>query len=109
MTVKTLWIRDEYLNQILNGQKTIEVRVGYSNIRRLKVGDELMLNEKYHYRIRRIDFYSSFDELIQQENLSLIAPGLSNQQLLETLQEIYPQEKESLGVVALEIMPAEHE
>jgi ASC-1-like (ASCH) protein len=26
---KTLWIKDEYLNQILEGRKTIEIRVAY--------------------------------------------------------------------------------
>ncbi|MBM3190860.1 MAG: ASCH domain-containing protein, partial [Chloroflexi bacterium] len=41
--VKTLWIRDEYLQQILAGRKTVEVRVGYANIRRLRTGDALML------------------------------------------------------------------
>ena len=32
MRTKTLWIKDEYLQLILAGRKTIEVRVGYSNI-----------------------------------------------------------------------------
>jgi ASC-1-like (ASCH) protein len=29
MRIKTLWIKDEYLEQILEGRKTVEVRVGY--------------------------------------------------------------------------------
>ena len=32
MRTKTLWIKDEYLRLILTGLKTVEVRVGYSNI-----------------------------------------------------------------------------
>ena len=35
MHMKTLWIKDEYLQLILAGCKTIEVRVGYSNIEKL--------------------------------------------------------------------------
>lgn len=40
--MKTLWIKEEYLQQILEERKTIEVRVGYSNIRKLKIGDMLL-------------------------------------------------------------------
>lgn len=32
MRTKTLWIKDEYFQQILSGRKTVEARVGYSNI-----------------------------------------------------------------------------
>lgn len=43
MRTKTLWIKDGYLQFILAGRKTVEVRVGYSNIARLQAGDRLML------------------------------------------------------------------
>lgn len=36
---KTLWIKAEYLQHILTGRKTVEVRVGYRNITCLQVGD----------------------------------------------------------------------
>jgi len=54
MRAKTLWIKDEYLQLILDGRKTVEVRVGYSNITRLQGGDRLMLNGQHAYVIRRI-------------------------------------------------------
>jgi ASC-1-like (ASCH) protein len=44
---KTLWLKDEYLQQILNGRKTVEVRVAYSNVARLKPGDTLLLNDQH--------------------------------------------------------------
>jgi len=110
MRTKTLWIKDEYLQLILAGHKTIEVRVGYSNvgysnIKRLQVGDRLMLNDQYPFVIRRIGHYTSFEELLAHEDAASIAPGISRGELLETLRAIYPPEKESLGVVALEIAP----
>ena len=104
---KTLWLRDEYLQLILEGCKTIEVRVGYSNIRRLKSGDELLLNEVHHYRIVRIAWYSSFEELLQTEDSHQIAPDLSHDRLMSAFREIYPPEKEALGVAALEITKAQ--
>jgi ASC-1-like (ASCH) protein len=105
IVIKTLWIKDEYLQQILAGRKTIEVRVGYSNIRKLKVGDILMLNDCYRFIIRRIGNYASFEELLKNEDPAHIAPDLDPEQLLPEMRSLYPPEKEALGVVALEITP----
>jgi ASC-1-like (ASCH) protein len=100
---KTLWIRDEYLDWILRGDKTIEVRVGYSNIARLEAGDHLLLNEQYPYQILRIGRYPSFAELLAYEDPARIAPDLTPDELLVALHALYPAEKEALGVIALEI------
>jgi ASC-1-like (ASCH) protein len=104
--VKTLWIKDVYLAQILAGKKTVEVRVAYANIARLQVGDSLLLNEKYHYTIRRIGRYDDFDKLLKREDPQTIAPGIPADELLERMRAIYPPEKEAMGVIALEIYPA---
>ncbi len=105
MRVKTLWIQDKYLKQILEGRKTIEVRVGYSNIARLEVGDTLLLNGDYPFVIRRIGRYPNFEALLANEENRAIAPDLSANRLLEALRETYPTEKEVLGVIAVEIAP----
>jgi ASC-1-like (ASCH) protein len=104
---KTLWIKDDSLQQILNGRKTVEVRVGYSNIRRLRAGDRLLLNERYPYRLKRISVYASFADLLAHEDAQRIAPGMPVEQLLPEMRSLYPPEKEALGVVALEIEPEE--
>ena len=100
---KVLWIREPYLLQILAGRKTVEVRVAYSNIARLEVGDTLRLNDQHLAVIRRVAHYASFESLLQGEDPAAIAPDLCPEALLGKLREIYPSEKESLGVVALEI------
>ena len=102
--MKTLWIKDEYLRWILQGRKTIEVRVAYSNIARLLVGDHVMLNDQHPFVIQRIGRYANFAELLANENPQAIAPDLSSEQLLAALRKIYPPAKESLGVIALEIV-----
>ena len=101
-----MWIRDEYLAQILDGRKTVEVRVAYSNISRLKVGDSLMLNESYQYIIHRIGRYADFEALLAHEDATAIAPDIPAGELLERMRAIYPPDKEALGVIALEIAPA---
>ena len=101
---KTLWVKDEYLQQILSGRKTVEIRVAYSNIARLKPGDTLLLNDQHSYTILDIRRYPDFDALVEAENPATIAPDLMGRDaLLAACRAIYPPEKEALGVVALEI------
>ncbi len=101
---KTLWIKDEYLLQILDGRKTVEVRVAYNNIARLQAGDILLLNDRHRYLITNIRHYPTFKAMVAAENPAAIAPDLPGREaLLAACQVIYPPEKEALGVVALEI------
>jgi ASC-1-like (ASCH) protein len=101
---KTLWIKDEYLQQILDGRKTVEVRVAYSNIARLETGDTLLLNDQYLYIITDIRRYPDFEAMVAAEDPAIIAPELAGREdLLAACRAIYPPEKETLGVVALEI------
>ncbi|MEW5872293.1 MAG: ASCH domain-containing protein [Chloroflexota bacterium] len=99
-------MKEEYLRWILTGRKTIEVRVGYSNITRLQPGDRLLLNGEHAFAIRRVGRYASFEALLAHEEPAAIAPDIPPEQLLAALRSIYPAEKEALGVVALEIAPA---
>lgn len=101
--IKTLWIRESYLSQILAGRKTVEVRVGYKNIRRLQSGDQLKLNDQHLATIRRIGQYRDFEELLAHEDPAAIAPDLPQSELLAAIRQIYPPEKEALGAVALEL------
>jgi ASC-1-like (ASCH) protein len=103
--IKTLWIKDEYLEHILSGRKTVEIRVAYSNIIRLQLGDTLLLNEQHPYTIIDIRRYPDFDAMVAAEDPAAIAPGLPDRDaLLGACRAIYPPEKEALGVVALEIV-----
>ena len=101
--VKALWVREPYLSHILSGLKTVEVRVGYDNIRRLQPGDRLRLNDEHPVTIRRIGHYADFGDLLAHENPAAIAPGLPPDDLLAALRQIYPPDKEALGAVALEL------
>jgi len=96
--VKTLWIRDQYLQQILAGLKTVEVRVAYPSIARLRAGDLLLLNDCYRYRIRRAATYPGCETLLADEDPAAIAPGLPSGHLLAALREIYTPEREALSI-----------
>jgi ASC-1-like (ASCH) protein len=105
MREKLLWIRPIYLEWILTGRKTVEVRVAYPNILRLEVGDVLVLNELHRYQITRIARYPDFESLLAAEDPAAIAPDLPAEEVLPVLRRLYPPEKEALGAVALEIEP----
>jgi ASC-1-like (ASCH) protein len=101
---KTLWVKDEYLQQVLSGRKTVEVRVAYSNVARLEPGDRLLLNGQYPYVITAIRRYPDFEALVAAEDAVAIAPDLPGREaLLAACRAIYPPDKEALGVVALQI------
>ncbi len=102
--IKTLWIKDEYLQYILAGRKTVEVRVAYTNIARLEPGDILLLNDQHRYVVTAIRRYPDFGALVAAEDPATIVPDLSDREtLLAACRAIYSPEKEALGVVALEI------
>jgi ASC-1-like (ASCH) protein len=106
MRTKTLWIKEEYLALIRAGRKTVEVRVGYTNIARLQPGDRLLLNSEDLYTIQGVRRYTDFDEMLRHEDPAAIAPGFPPGELLPALRALYPAEKEALGVIALELAPA---
>jgi putative hydrolase of the HAD superfamily len=109
MKVRTLWLRQPYLDQILAGDKTIEVRVGYDNIRRLRPGDRLRLNDRHLAEIRRVAHYDDFEALVSTEDTSAIAPGMAPHALLGTLRDLYGPEKEALGPVAFELVLCQYD
>lgn len=100
---KVLWVREPYLEQILAGRKTVEVRVAYSNVARLEVGDVLRLNDEHPVRIRRVGRYADFEELLRHKDPAAIAPDTPPEELLAAIRAVYPPEKETLGAVALEV------
>lgn len=109
MAEKTLWVREPYLQQLLSGEKTVEVRVAYANIVKLRTGDRLLLNDRHPFEIRWISIYDSFETLLSNVEPGKIAPGVSRVELIELLREIYPPDKEELGVVALHLIPVDQE
>jgi len=107
--LKVLWVREPHLSQILAGRKTVEVRVGYDNIRRLQPGDWLKLNDRHLARVQRVGRYADFEELLEREDAKAIAPDLAPDALLAALRELYPPEKETLGAMALALAPRRYD
>ena len=100
---KTLWIKRQFLEEILAGRKTVEVRVGYRNILELKPGMTLMLNDEHEMKIKDVRRYPTFSAMAEAEEADRIVPGMSKGELVQVLKSLYPPFKEKLGVLAIEL------
>lgn len=102
----SLRIREQYLPGVLEGRKTVEVRVAYPHLARITKGDTVTFNGRHVYRVVKVDRYPDFDALLQAEDPASIAPDIAElEELLRVLRDIYPPEKEALGVLAIHIAP----
>ena len=104
----TLTIKQEYFKMIGNGKKQLEIGVGNPNILSIRAGNQILLisgRDRQVVTVKSVRRYDSFDQMLSREDTGRVIPGLSRSETLGVLQRIYPQEKESLGVVAIEVCP----
>ncbi len=106
-TVRKMRIKRPYFDAIMSGRKTLEVRVGYDNIKRLKAGELLQLETGHTsgvVRIKSIRVYDNFADMLATEPWREIVPQVSNEaEAVKLLREIYPASKERLGVHVIEV------
>ncbi|MFF4531399.1 ASCH domain-containing protein [Streptomyces sp. NPDC001407] len=102
-----LTIRKPYFDLVASGGKTIEVRVGYPKIRKIAVGDILRFtcgDDSLTTRVDAVKEYGSFAAMLDAEDTAAIGgPDMSHDELVTAIRNIYPPEKEALGVFALHL------
>lgn len=103
----SLSMRKPYFDLIASGTKTTEVRVGYPKIRRITAGDMLRImcaDQLLVTRVTAVRHYGSFTAMLDAEDPAAIGgPGMTRDQLLTAIRDIYPPEKEALGAFALHL------
>ncbi|MET9664882.1 NUDIX domain-containing protein [Streptomyces sp. NPDC006475] len=102
-----LGLYERYYAQVESGRRTIEVRVHTPRMTGVAVGDVLMFHgeesgRELDVRATRITPYASFAELLAAEDISRIDPDAARVEQLINLRRLYPPEKESLGLLAIE-------
>ena len=104
-------IKKPYYDAIMSGRKTLEVRVGYGSIKRLRAGELLQIETSHEsgaVRIKSIRIYDNFAKMLSAEDWRQIVPQAKDRaKALQLLQKIYPPRKEKLGVYAIEIAKLE--
>jgi len=105
--VRKMRIKRPYFDAIMSGKKTLEVRVGYNSIKRLKAGELLQLETGHTsgvVRIKSIRVYDSFADMLSSESWREIVPQVGTEaEAFKLLRGIYPAGKERLGVHVIEI------
>lgn len=105
--VRKMRIKRPYFDAIMSGHKTLEVRIGYNSIKRLKEGQPLHLENGHAsgvVRIKSIRIYDRFADMLAAESWQQIVPqAKSQEEALRLLHKIYPPHKERLGVHVIEI------
>ena len=108
--MRTMRVKQRYLDYIKAGTKPLEVRVGYDSIKSIKAGERIRLASRDDSQVvvvRDVRAYDSFDEMAMIENLSHVVPGQRPAAVLKTLKEIYPPSREQLGVIVLNVEPVD--
>lgn len=106
--MRTMRVKNRFFGDIMARRKSLEVRVGYENIRNIRAGEEIQLVTSTAagvIRVREVRNYSGFEAMLDAEKADNIVPGMNKPQVLALLCNIYPPEKERLGVVVLDIEP----
>ncbi|MFJ8729759.1 ASCH domain-containing protein [Streptomyces bauhiniae] len=98
----------QYFDLVAAGTKTIEVRVKYPHLADLAAGDVIRFRVKdteeiCDVRVLRITEYADFETMLDTEGPHKVNPTADREQQLTNIREIYPPEKEALGVLAVEI------
>ena len=105
-TMRTMRIKSRFFDLIRLGKKTLEVRVGYDSINRIQIGERIRLETHLSntiVRVKDIRRYRTFADMLEEESYNRIIPyATSRAQVLGLLKNVYPPEKERLGVVVLE-------
>jgi ASC-1-like (ASCH) protein len=99
-------IYKRYYDLIANGTKTIEVRVAYTSMLKIAPGDRIRFTcrqEATLTQVTRVTAYNSFEDMFDHENAQAINPTATRDEQLQAIREIFPPEKEALGVLAIEI------
>ncbi|MEV6608084.1 ASCH domain-containing protein [Kutzneria sp. NPDC051319] len=99
-------IYKRYFDLIATGRKTTEVRVNDSSRRNIKVGNLIRFRcqgDEVLTKVTKVTRYDSFEEMFAHEPVASVNPLATREDQLANIRQIYPPEREALGVVAIGI------
>lgn len=104
-------LQEKYYNYILNGSKRIEIRLNDEKRQNIKIGDKIKflkepeLNECFEVNVIGLLKYNSFNDLVNDFDISVLADKtMSKTDLINTLEKFYPKEKqEKYGALGIRI------
>ena len=97
-------IYKRYFDLIVAGRKTTEIRVNDSSRRKITEGSLIRFRcqgEQVLTRVTRVARYISFEEMFDHESVASVNPLATRTEQLANIRQIYPPDREALGVVAI--------
>jgi ASC-1-like (ASCH) protein len=99
-------IYKRYFDLIATGRKTTEIRVNDASRRKIKPGSLIRFRcqgDEVLTRVIHVARYTTFDEMFDHEEVASVNPLATREEQLANIRQIYPPEREALGVVAFGI------
>jgi ASC-1-like (ASCH) protein len=96
-------IYKRYFDLIATGRKTTEIRVNDSSRKKIKEGSLIRFHCQGDHVVTRVARYATFDEMFDHESVASVNPLATRDEQLANIRQIYPPEREALGVVAIGI------
>lgn len=99
-------IYKRYFDLIAQGKKTTEIRVNDSSRKKIRPGSLIRFRcqgEEVLTRVTKVARYTSFEEMFDHEAVTSVNPLATREEQLANIRQIYPPEREALGVVAIGI------
>lgn len=99
-------IYKRYFDLIATGRKTTEIRVNDSSRRKIKEGSLIRFRcqgDQVLTRVTGVNRYATFEEMFDHQDVASVNPLATRAEQLANIRQIYPPEREALGVVAIGI------
>jgi ASC-1-like (ASCH) protein len=99
-------IYKRYFDLIAQGRKSTEIRVNDSSRKKIKEGSLIRFRcqgDQVLTRVTKVARYTSFEEMFDHEAVASVNPTATRDEQLANIRQIYPPEREALGVVAIGI------
>lgn len=103
--VHRLSIKGNLVPLICGRRKTLDVRVGYRNIKEVRPGDRIRFiafASSAEVDVDAVRSYPTFADALEHENLDSLAPGFTMMEVAGYLRKLYPLRLEGLGVYVIE-------
>ncbi|WP_369432037.1 ASCH domain-containing protein [Glycomyces amatae] len=99
-------IYKRYFDLIASGAKTTEIRVNDASRRKITEGSLIRFrcrDDEVLTRVTRIVRYATFEDMFDHEAVASVNPTATREEQLANIRQIYPPEREALGVLAIGI------
>lgn len=96
MKTKEIRFKRKYFEMIRGGSKTLECRIKYPSLAKIKVGQIVVFfweNQLLKVEIIDIRQYETFREMLNRETVNLLVPGMNYNSALKEYESIYPKWK----------------